>query len=156
MLLEALPWLLFLGFVGAMLALDLGVFHRHAHTVSRREALVWSVVWIGLALAFSVGVYVVRGTEAGVEWTTGYLADLRYLKPALAAVLVFVGTKMLMVDVYKVPAVLSLGVIVATLGLAIGASLLVDRREAQHLPGEVTPDEAEQILEHAGRPNPGR
>ena len=314
-----------------MLALDLGVFHRHAHAVSRREALVWSVVWIGLALLFNAGVYLMRGTEAGVEWTTGYLiekslsvdnvflfllifstfavppayqhrvlfwgivgalvmravlilagaalleafhwvvylfgvflvitglrflraedeapalernrlvrlakrlmpttdgyegqrffvrragvlymtplflvllliestdlmfavdsipaifaitddpfivftsnifailglralyfviagylAELRYLKPALAAVLVFVGAKMLLVDIYKVPALLSLGVIVTILGAAIGASLLVERREPKHLPGELSPVEVEEILEHAGRPSERR
>jgi tellurite resistance protein TerC len=317
---------LFLLFVGAMLALDLGVFHREAHAVTRREALIWSAVWIGLAALFNVGVYVVLGTETGIQWTTGYLiekslsvdnvflfllifatfavpsqyqhrvlfwgilgalvmravlilvgaalldafhwiiylfgaflvftglrflraeeetpsleknrlvriarrfmpttegyegqkffvrrngvlfmtplflvllliestdlmfavdsipaifaitddpfivftsnifailglralyfviagylAELRYLKPALAAVLLFVGAKMLLVDVYKVPALASLGVIVAILGAAIVASLIVDRREEQHVPGEITPPEAESILEHAGQ-----
>jgi tellurite resistance protein TerC len=73
--LELLPWFLFLGFVGVMLALDLGVFHRHAHAVSRREALVWSAVWIGLAILFNIGVYLFRGSETGLEWTTGYLIE---------------------------------------------------------------------------------
>jgi tellurite resistance protein TerC len=45
--------LLVLGF----LALDLGVFHRTAHVVSMREALTWSAVWIGCALAFNTAVY---------------------------------------------------------------------------------------------------
>ena len=72
---EALPWVLFLAFVGAMLALDLGVFHREAHAVERKEALIWSGVWIGLAILFNVGVYVVQGGEAGLEWTTGYLIE---------------------------------------------------------------------------------
>jgi tellurite resistance protein TerC len=40
-------------FVMAMLALDLGVFHRRSHTVSMREALSWSGVWIALALGFN-------------------------------------------------------------------------------------------------------
>ena len=71
----ALPWILFLVFVGAMLALDLGVFHRDAHAVTRREALAWSTVWIGLAVVFNIGVYAFRGSEAGLEWTTGYLIE---------------------------------------------------------------------------------
>jgi tellurite resistance protein TerC len=58
-----------------MLALDLGVFHRDAHEVTRREALAWSAVWIGLAIAFNIGVYYFRGQEAGLEWTTGYLVE---------------------------------------------------------------------------------
>lgn len=72
---DLLPWILFLAFVGAMLALDLGVFHRDAHEVTRREALAWSAVWIGLAIVFNIGVYVFRGQEAGLEWTTGYLVE---------------------------------------------------------------------------------
>lgn len=72
---EIIPWLLFLGFVAAMLTLDLGVLHRNAHAVSRREALAWSAVWIGLALLFNLGVYVVRGGQDGLEWTTGYLIE---------------------------------------------------------------------------------
>lgn len=75
MLLELLPWVLFLLFVAVMLAVDLGVFHRDAHEVSRREALTWSAVWIGLALVFNAGVYYFSGTERGIEWTTGYLIE---------------------------------------------------------------------------------
>src|SRR4051812_7899650 len=50
-------WIGFILFVLAMLALDLGVFHRKAHTVSVREALGWSAGWVRLALLFSVFVY---------------------------------------------------------------------------------------------------
>ena len=75
MLVALLPWALFLAFIVGMLALDLGVFHRDAHDVSRREALAWSAAWIGLAIVFNAGVYLVRGPEAGLEWTTGYLVE---------------------------------------------------------------------------------
>ncbi len=53
-------WWLYVGFMAfvlAMLALDLGVFHRKAHAVSFREAATWSVVWIGLAFAFNALLY---------------------------------------------------------------------------------------------------
>jgi tellurite resistance protein TerC len=53
-------WWFYLGFtffVLLMLALDLGVFHRTAHDVSFKEATIWSVVWISLALLFNVGFY---------------------------------------------------------------------------------------------------
>lgn len=43
-------WVGFTVFVLAMLALDLGVFHRHAHEVRVKEALIWTAVWVGLAL----------------------------------------------------------------------------------------------------------
>ena len=53
-------WWFYLGFTGlvlVLLALDLGVFHRRAHTVSAREAAGWSVMWVTLALAFNYGFY---------------------------------------------------------------------------------------------------
>ena len=54
---EVWLWVGFLLFVFLMLALDLGVFHRHAHTIRVREALIWSAVWISLAMVFNVFVY---------------------------------------------------------------------------------------------------
>ncbi len=47
----------FVGFVIAMLVLDLGVFHKKSHTVSMKEATIWSVVWICLALLFNFGLH---------------------------------------------------------------------------------------------------
>lgn len=75
MFLELLPWAAFVAVVIALLALDLGVFHRDAHEVQRKEALIWSAVWIGLALVFNIGVYLFKGRDAGIEWTTGYLIE---------------------------------------------------------------------------------
>ncbi|MGE3074258.1 MAG: TerC family protein [Dehalococcoidia bacterium] len=75
MIFDLLPWLLFLLFVGGMLALDLGVFHKNAHQTTRKEALAWSGAWIGLAIVFNIGVFAVRGSDSGVEWTTGYLVE---------------------------------------------------------------------------------
>ena len=53
-------WWFYAGFlvmVGVLLALDLGVFHRTAHDVSIREASLWTLVWISLAVVFNVGLY---------------------------------------------------------------------------------------------------
>ena len=52
-----LVWIAFLVFVLALLALDLGVFHRRAHVVTVREALTWTVVWIATAFAFAGVIY---------------------------------------------------------------------------------------------------
>src|SRR5512132_16708 len=68
-------WILFNVFVLAMLALDLGVFHRRARVVKFREALGWSVYWISLAAVFAVGVYFWRGRVTALEFTTGYLVE---------------------------------------------------------------------------------
>ncbi|HEY8992002.1 MAG TPA: hypothetical protein VIM46_08505, partial [Luteolibacter sp.] len=50
-------WVIFIGFVLGMLALDLGVFHRKSHVVGFKESLGWSAVWITLGLSFSALVY---------------------------------------------------------------------------------------------------
>ncbi|MFB3887257.1 MAG: TerC family protein [Thermodesulfobacteriota bacterium] len=68
-------WIFFNIFVILMLALDLGVFHRKAHVVKVGEAMVWSGVWIGLALIFSGMVYFWRGHDTALEFLTGYLIE---------------------------------------------------------------------------------
>jgi tellurite resistance protein TerC len=68
-------WVAFNAFVLLMLALDLGVFHRKAHDVSLREATVWSVVWVALALTFAAGVYTWWGPARGLEFLTGYVIE---------------------------------------------------------------------------------
>jgi len=68
-------WAGFVAFVLAMLAVDLGVFHRKAHVVGVKEALAWSGVWVGLALVFNLGVWHWFGAERGLEFLTGYLIE---------------------------------------------------------------------------------
>jgi tellurite resistance protein TerC len=92
-------WWFYLGFTGfvlLLLALDLGVFHRKAHSVSFREASLWSVVWITLALAFNLGFYrfaawkfandprllaipgfdpEAAARQVGLEFLTGYVVE---------------------------------------------------------------------------------
>jgi tellurite resistance protein TerC len=89
-------YLAFTGFVLLLLALDLGVFHRTAHVVSFREATAWSAIWISLALAFNVGVYLYAAStfpaserllavtgfdpaaaarQVGLEFLTGYIVE---------------------------------------------------------------------------------
>ena len=73
---ELLFWVLFNLFVLAMLAVDLWVFHRPGHTVTFREAVIWSVSWIVLAMVFAGLVYFWHGRETAVEFTTGYIIEL--------------------------------------------------------------------------------
>jgi TerC family integral membrane protein len=68
-------WIGFGLFVSAMLALDLGVFHRESHEVRIKEAMIWSGVWIALALLFNLGLYYWRGHEPALEFLTGYLIE---------------------------------------------------------------------------------
>ncbi len=89
------PWVIFIGFVFLMLALDLGVFHRKSHVVGFKESLGWSAVWITLGLSFSLLVYfgyenhwsglgmsvdavdglVNNGKLAATKYLTGYVVE---------------------------------------------------------------------------------
>jgi tellurite resistance protein TerC len=79
-------WWLYAGFTAlvlALLAVDLGVFHRTAHVVSFRESVAWSAVWVGVALAVCVGLGVyaggrfgpTTGREVGLEFLAGYIVE---------------------------------------------------------------------------------
>ena len=70
-----LPWLVFNVFVLALLALDLGVFHRKAHEIKIKEALKWSAVWVTLAFLFNVGILLWRGSEQAFAFFTGYIIE---------------------------------------------------------------------------------
>jgi tellurite resistance protein TerC len=68
-------WAGFVAFVLALLALDLGVFHRNAHEVTLKEAGLWSAIWVALSLAFNGLVAHWFGPERGLEFLTGYLIE---------------------------------------------------------------------------------
>ena len=78
-------WIGFNLFVLALLALDLGVFHRKSHIVSAKEAITWSLVWISLSLIFNAGIYffwdrlmpdsTYSNSEAALAFFTGYLIE---------------------------------------------------------------------------------
>lgn len=68
-------WIGFNVFVLLMLALDLGVFNRKAHEVTVKEALIWSGVWMCLALIFNALIYYWFGEPKAIEFLTGYLIE---------------------------------------------------------------------------------
>jgi tellurite resistance protein TerC len=69
-------WIGFIACVIVFLALDLGLFHRRAHTVKFREAIIWSIVWFSLAMLFAFSLRYMRGQREALEFTTGYLIEL--------------------------------------------------------------------------------
>jgi tellurite resistance protein TerC len=69
-------WVGFIACVVVFLALDLGLFHRQAHTVKFKEALVWSAVWFSLAMLFALGLKPLRGEKEALQFVTGYLVEL--------------------------------------------------------------------------------
>jgi tellurite resistance protein TerC len=119
-------WTGFNIFVLAMLALDLGVFHRKSHTVAFKEALGWTAAWVTLALLFNLGVWHYAGSEKALEFLTGYLIEY-----SLSADNVFVFA--LIFSYFAVPAQYQhkvlfwgiLGALVMRFGMiAIGAALI--------------------------------
>lgn len=70
-----LHWIAFIAFVLVAVALDLGVFHRKAHKISIKESLVWSVVWITLAIAFGLWILYGYGRQHALEFFTGYIIE---------------------------------------------------------------------------------
>jgi len=118
----------FLLFVLAMLAIDLGVFHRAAHEVKFKEALGWSIVWISLALVFCVGVYFFYGDDLAKKFLTGYI-----IEKALSVDNIFVI--LVLFSYFRVPANLQhrvlfwgiLGALVMRAGFIFAGAALIQR-----------------------------
>ncbi len=69
-------WVGFFLFIAAMLALDLGVFHRGSHEVKTKEALIWCGVWASLALAFGGLLWHWKTPELAQQYLAAYLVEL--------------------------------------------------------------------------------
>ncbi len=68
-------WIGFAVLITFMFILDLGIFNRRSHEISFREALTWTLVWVGLAVAFNVGILFFLGADKALEFFTGYLIE---------------------------------------------------------------------------------
>jgi len=73
---ETTAWILFNVFVAAMLAMDLGLIHRRAKTLTLRQALGWTAFWISIAAIFAVLFYLWQGRKAALEFSTSYVIEL--------------------------------------------------------------------------------
>src|SRR5882762_2005687 len=69
-------WIGFGLFILFMLSLDLGLFNRKAHAIKYREAVIWSAVWITVAMMFAGIVFWYQGTDLGLKFLTGYVIEL--------------------------------------------------------------------------------
>jgi len=72
---ETILWIVFGILIVVMLGLDLGIFHRRAHAVKLKEALIWSAIWISLALLFDLGIYLLTDHEKALNFLTAYLVE---------------------------------------------------------------------------------
>ena len=68
-------WISFNAFVLLLLSLDLFVLHRKVHVIQLKEALLTTLFWIVLSLAFNVVIYIWQGKQAAMEFLTGYLVE---------------------------------------------------------------------------------
>lgn len=81
-------WIIFFSLITIFLALDLGVFHKKNSVVSMKDSLIWTSVWVTLALLFGVAVYFIyenqlfglnthgkSGAKAITEYYTGYVLE---------------------------------------------------------------------------------
>lgn len=102
---RSIYWIFFNVFVLLMLALDLGVFNRKAHEIKVKEALIWSGVWIILALSFNLGLYYFylppegyTKADSALQFLTGYVIEKSL---SIDNIFVFV----LIFSFFKVPAI---------------------------------------------------
>lgn len=70
-----ISWTIFNAAIFVLLLLDLFVFHRKAHSIKLKEALLWSLFWIALALGFNVWIWYAAGPEDGLNFLTSYLIE---------------------------------------------------------------------------------
>ncbi|MDO8542492.1 MAG: TerC/Alx family metal homeostasis membrane protein [Opitutaceae bacterium] len=123
-------WAGFIGFILAMLALDLGVFQRRSHVIRPKEAMAWFAFWCGLAVLFNIGIVLFheRGGEAGLEFFSGFLVEKSL---SIDNVFVFI----LVFNYFHVPATYQhkvlfwgiVGAIVLRAGFIIGGLALLEQ-----------------------------
>ncbi len=89
-------WVAFIAFVLAMLALDLGVFHRRPHEIHPVEAGIWTAIWVSLALLFALGLHLFAGRHVALTFLTGYV-----IEESLSADNIFV--MVLIFEYFRVP-----------------------------------------------------
>lgn len=69
-------WIALAVIIVPLLILDLGVFHKKAHTPTFKESLLWTIVWFSLAVIFAIALFIYEGSQYGTWFITGYLLEL--------------------------------------------------------------------------------
>ncbi|HEY3863878.1 MAG TPA: TerC/Alx family metal homeostasis membrane protein [Verrucomicrobiae bacterium] len=115
-------WVGFILFVLIAVSLDLGLFHREARVVKTREAVLWSGIWLLLALVFAVVLAHWRTEETSFQFLAGYFVEFSLsLDNVLAIAIIFSSFGVAPEHRHRV---LSLGIVGALLmrGFMIAAS----------------------------------
>lgn len=138
-----LVWIGFLLLIMAVVALDLGVFHRKAHVVTLPEALGWTAVWVSLALVFSIAVYYLyefnpagwdrdaaqlTGSEAAIQYFTGYVLEKSLSVDNIFVIaMVFAHFKVPLADQHRVLFWGILGAVILRGIMILGGAVLIAR-----------------------------
>ncbi len=121
-------WIAFLAVIAGMLALDLGVFHRRAHAVGRREALAWTAVWAALAVAFGGVVWWLQGPDRAQEYLTGWVIEKSLSIDNLFVILViFTALRIPAEDQHRVLFIGILSALVLRGAMIVGGAALLER-----------------------------
>jgi tellurite resistance protein TerC len=128
--LHLLLWSGFVVFLLLLLILDFSTFHRKPHVIDTREAFILYGFWTGLALLFNAGIFFLheRGTEAGLEFFTGFLVEKSLsIDNIFVFVLIFSYFRVPPVFQHKVLFLGILGAIVLRAAFILGGLALLDR-----------------------------
>jgi len=68
-------WVVFNIFIVVMLIVDLMIFNRKPHEISIKESLIWTGIWIALAVVFGIGLYFYMDPVSSIDYFTGYLIE---------------------------------------------------------------------------------
>lgn len=122
-----MTWAGLIAFVAIAFVVDFCFFQRdHERPPGLRRALVWSVIWVAVALAFGVGLFVFHGSDSGEAFLTGYLLE-RSLSLDNVFVFAIIFGAMAVPDAHRQD-VLELGIIIAlvlrAVFIVVGAGLV--------------------------------
>lgn len=133
-------WAVFAAIVVTMLLVDLFAFGGgKQHRVSLKEAAGWSLAWVTVAMLFAAGLWwYLDGSVGAIVLRTimifagsWLISEFHWILYIFGAFLVFIGTKMLIVDWIKIPVLVSLSVVVTVLACSVFASLWYSARRAK-------------------------
>jgi tellurite resistance protein TerC len=121
-------WIVFHILIAGLLMLDLGIFHRKRHEVRLKEAVLWTLFWIAVALGFNGWIFFHDSPEKAVEFFTGYVVEKSLSMDNLFVfLLIFSSFKAPPKVQHQILYVGIIGAIVLRLSVILAGAALIDR-----------------------------